>query len=882
MPHRLVLVDGFSILFRAFYGVPALTTAQGIPTNAVYGFATMLFRLLDNPETGALVVVFDAPSRTFRHDSDVNYKANRTAAPDELAAQIPLTRELLEAFNLPLLMVHGVEADDVIGSVAKRAGEAGWDVSIVTGDGDACQLVDEHIQVLCPRKGTDLVLMDVAAVREKYGIEPARLPDWKALSGDASDNIPGVPGMGPKTATTLLQQFGTVQELYERLDEVPKDRWRTLLQENRDKAFLSLHLAAIRTDVDIAMDLEGWRVPKPDWEKLGEFFTRLGMRSLLRKALADAPESSTLQHPIISVVGEQDYGAMTAAELPGFVAACLDPSQPQPIPIHLSEGAGGAPMIAISPRPGLARYLPSSEMEGARGFLEDPAVLKCFHDAKGAINRLKRVGINLDGVFVDTAIASYLVNPGRGHHRLDEVVFEILNVELAPARTQGSLFGDEEEEQVGESLCQIVDCVGQITGPLLDRVRSEGMETIFEEIEMPLASILASMERHGVAVDLPFLEEMSESLGKQIEALEKEIHEMVGYAFSINSPKQLQEVLFGKLQLSSGKATKTGFSTDAETLKALATAHPLPAKVLAYRELAKLKSTYTDAIPRLVDRKTCRVHTSLNQTVTATGRLSSSEPNLQNIPIRTSIGRELRRAFVAEKGHVLLSVDYSQIELRLLAHVAQDAELLRAFRNREDVHAHTAASIFGVRLDEVTGDMRRRAKTINFGLMYGMSSFGLAADLGLSRSEADKYIEQYFERFPGVKAYIANTIDQAQRTGYVTTLSGRRRYIPEINSRNRNFRQMAERAAINTPIQGTAADIMKLAMIRAHDVVTSEGVSARMILQVHDELVFELPPEEAPVVLPRIKTAMEEAMSLDVALLVDSRMGQNWGEMEAV
>ena len=885
MPHRLVVVDGYNILYRAFFGVPALTSPEGVPTNAVYGMANMLLRLMESPETTALVVVFDAPTRTFRHEADQNYKAHRPAMPTDLVVQIPLSQNLVDALGLPTLMVGGFEADDVMGVLASRATAAGWETHIVTGDSDALQLVGPGVQVLAPRKGTDLVTMDEPAVREKYGIAPNMLPDWKALVGDSSDNIAGVPGVGPKTATSLLKQFGSVENLFEHLDQVDNARCRSLLSQSKEQAFRAKHLATIKCDLSLAVDLERWRLARPDPEKVQELFTRLGFRSLLRRLAAAAPAAAASATATTAAGSEQeaaqDYGSVTADGLVDFLNLHRKEGA-GPVALCLNDTGTGAPAIAFSPAPGVARVLTPAEVAKARSFLENPPVAICLHDAKSAINALAAAGIRLGAAAADTAILSYLANPGRGHHKLDEVVFESLGIEVQTAPGQPSLFESGVTEEIGNALCQRADCVGQIYAPLAERVKTEGMTEILDRVEMPLIPILAAMEREGIAIDVPLLQALSEELGRQMDALEKEIHQLAGLSFTINSPKQLQEVLFGKLQLASGRTTKTGFSTDAETLKALAQQHPLPAKVLQYREVSKLKSTYADALPRMVNPSTGRVHTSLNQTVTATGRLSSSEPNLQNIPIRTTIGRELRRAFVARPGWQLLSIDYSQIELRILAHVSDDPELMRAFRNHEDVHAHTAASLFNVSVDSVTGEMRRRAKTINFGLMYGMGTFGLATELGISRTEAEAYMDQYFLRFPKVKQYFAETVDKVQRSGYICTLLGRRRYIPEIRSSNRNFRQMGERIAINTPIQGTAADIMKLAMIQVDQAMRAEGLQARMILQVHDELVFELPPEELGVLLPLAKDAMEGAMKLRAPLVVDARIGPNWGAVEAV
>lgn len=875
MPRYLVVVDGFSLLYRAFYGMPALSTSRGVPTNAVYGFATMLLRLLENKETDALVVVFDAPSRTFRHEADETYKANRPPCPDDLAIQIPVAQELLKALRLPMVMVSGVEADDVIGAIARRAGAAGWDVNIVTSDADALQLVDSHVRILSPRRGVDrgpdLMLMDEEAVRDRYGIPPFRLPHWKALAGDPSDNIPGVPGIGPKTASSLLQRFETLDQLYERLDEISAPAQRATLAENRDRAFLSLHLATLKTDVNLEIDLDHWRITGPDFAKVEELFTRLEFRSLLRRVLPSGRSA-----PQAALIAERSYRSLRAAELQRFVSDHSEPGVSRPAAIYLGDG----PCLAVSPAPGIAGYLSAVEMEKASTFLEDPSIPKALHDGKMTINRLLAAGIRLEGVAADIAIASYLLNPGRGRHQLDEVIFERLGLDLRPARSQLSLFGDEPDE--GASLCQRADAIGQVYDALSQRLGQEQMTPIFLDLEMPLVPVLAAMERRGVAIDAARLRKLGHDLGIQASLLEKEIHELAGYPFTINSPKQLQDVLFCKLRLATGKNGRAQSSTDADTLRSLAALHPLPGRVLKYRELATLKSAYADALPRLISVETGRLHTALNQTATTTGRLSSSDPNLQSIPIRTSMGREIRGAFIAPPGHRLLALEYSQIELRILAHVSGDRELCRALITGDDVHAHTAASLFGVSLANVTAEMRRRAESINFGLMYDMSGFGLASDLGISIADAEDYIKKYFDRFPGVRDYIASSIEQVRRQGYVTTLMGRRRYFDEIDSRNHPVRQMAERAAINAPIQGTAADIIKKAMIRVEAGLSASGLQSRMVLQVDDELLFEVPDEEAMEALEWARREMESVMTLDVPLIVGAQMGANWGEMTPV
>ncbi len=893
---KLIVIDGNSLLYRAFYALPNLTTSDGRHTNAVYGFSMMLLRLLEEERPDYCAVAFDAPGPTFRHEAYAQYKATRIKTPDELRPQGPMARSVCRALGLPLLEVPGVEADDVVGTVARRAEEAGLDVLVVTGDLDALQLVSDHVHVLTTRHGiTETVRYDRAAVKERYGLEPWQIPHLKALVGDTSDNIPGVRGIGEKTAIKLLQTYGTVEELLAHRDDLPEARVRRALEAAGMQPLDSRDLATIRTDVAVGGDVQSWRCREPDRQAVREVFDALEFRSLRRKFEEEGEGASgTTEARLLAADADLDQ-LIAQARAHRSLALALPPGE--------AKGAGGRarasqpPADATEAEPAaatetgsLARPLPrlqrlglctkegpyvwdpaqgSVPLERLRPLLEDPRVPKCAHNLKEVILACHRAGVCLEAGEFDPMVADYLLNPARSSHALADITLDHLGEELPADGSNAALAAHAAASYA-------------LWGVLQERLREEQLDGLNRELEVPLSGVLARIEAHGMAVDVAHLRRVSAWLQGQIATLEAEIYQLAGMEFNIGSTRQLQQVLFEKLGLPAEKKTKTGYSTGVEVLESLARVHPIAGKILAYRELTKLKSTYADSLPRLVDPETGRVHTSLNQAVAATGRLSSSDPNLQNIPIRTEAGREIRRAFVAPPGSVLLSADYSQIELRVLAHVSGDAELIRAFTAEEDIHATTAAALFGVPEAQVTSDMRRRAKTINFAVIYGMSDFGLARDLGVAVSVAREWIEGYFARYPGVLRFKEEVIEQARRDGYVTTLLGRRRYLPEINSRNRNFREFAERAAVNTPIQGTAADIIKRAMVAVDRMLREEGCAGRMILQVHDELLFEVPEAELATLEPRVRALMEGTFPLRVPLKVEVQAGPNWADLQPV
>jgi DNA polymerase I len=876
----------------------SLSTSEGQPTNAVYSFVMMLLRIVEEEKPDVLVVAFDSAAKTFRHADFADYKAHRKPTPDELRSQMPIIREVVDAFGIPVIMVDGVEADDVVGTIVRQAEEEGYQATIVTGDLDALQLVTDAVRVMTTIKGvTDTVVYDEQAVIDRFGIEPALMADFKALKGDTSDNIPGVPGVGDKTAAKLVQQFGAVENMLDHVDDIEDPKLRDKILGSSGQILVSKKLATIVIDVPLDVSVAEMGPPNPDYARVAELFKKLEFKTLLRRlpetreevvrAEGEAPgtyrviESEKELRELISTLMRKPavaFRLQTSSHR--IMDSCIEG-------IAFSTGRDETAYVRVtSTAPSCTGSLDfGSEAYQApvgafKELFESPRVRKHGHGLKNEIGVLRRHGVAPQGIGFDTMLGAYVLNPGRSKYDVFDVAWEQLGMELPQVDRKGK--NGVEEGDVIRAICAETEAVFKLEPVLWSRLEADGLLELTTAVEMPLVPVLAEIEMRGVAVDTQWLAELSGHLEQRIRALEQEIYSQAGLEFNIGSTKQLQSVLFDKMQLPSGKKTKTGFSTGADTLEALAPMYPIVAHILEYRELTKLKSTYADALPRLIDPVTGRIHTSLNQAVTATGRLSSSEPNLQNIPVRTEIGREIRKAFVASAGNLLVSADYSQIELRILAHVTQDAELCRAFNEDEDVHVHTACTLFGCGPEGVTSEMRRRAKTINFAVIYGMSDFGLAQELQIHPREAKQYIEDYFAKFPGVLRYTEDTLNFARSNGYVATLLGRRRYIPEINSPNRNFRQFAERAAVNMPIQGTAADIMKLAMIEMERKLNEMKAATEMVLQVHDELVFETPPDEIKDIAPLIRSVMGNALQLDVELKVDVKVGKNWCEMEAV
>jgi DNA polymerase-1 len=881
----LYLIDGNSYVYRAFYAIRGLTTSSGLPTNAVFGFVNMLLKVIKDKSPDLLAIAFDPKGPTRRHIEYKEYKAHRPPMPKDLIPQIPFIHKLVEAFRIPVFMIEGQEADDVIATLARKAETDGMHVTIVTGDKDILQLVGPHIRVYDTLKEKVYGPKDV---EERYGVPPDRMVEIMGLMGDAADNIPGIPGIGEKTAQALIKQYGTIDNLLAHRHEISKPKLKQSLIEHGDLARLSRNLAILHDDLPVEVKRDDLRRKEPDSSALLGILKELEFTTLL-KYVTREPETSAHYETILN---EQDLLEMVRA-LSSSDEFCfdtetssLDPLQAELVGISFAVQPNHAYYIPIRhDYPGAPKQLPlERSLAFIKPVLENPSIKKVGQNIKYDVLVLEQYGINVKGISFDTMIASYLLNPGKPSHGLDAIALEFLNHKTT---TYAEVTGTG-KKQIGFSAVDVqtatrysgedADIALRLKHVLAPMLKEQNLADLFVNLEMPLMEVLAEMERVGVKIDAALLKSISKKLGTDITAIERSIYELAGEEFNINSPKQLSEILFTKLKLMPVKRTKTGFSTNVDVLEELASVHPLPSEILKYRTLSKLKSTYVDALPAMINPKTGRLHTSFNQTVTATGRLSSSDPNLQNIPIRTEAGREIRQAFIAEKGATLLSADYSQIELRILAHISNDPALIQTFQQDEDVHTRTASEIFGLPPDEITPEMRRKAKAVNFGIVYGISSFGLAQDIGVSNAEAKRYIDNYFARYPGVRAFIDRTIEDAKIQGYVTTLFSRRRFIPELASSTVSVRNFGERMAVNTPIQGSAADLIKLAMIHIHTRLVRQGLRSNMIIQVHDELVFEVPDNEVDVMKELVKEEMERALTLSVPIKVDMGVGKNWDE----
>ncbi len=881
---KLVLVDGSNYLFRAFYAIRELSNSKGFPTNAIYGFTTMLMKLLRDQAPDYIAIAFDVKAPTFRHEAYAEYKATRRAIPDTLIPQIPYVKEIVRGFSIPILEQAGLEADDVIGTIARRQAQEGMDVVIVSGDKDLMQLVSGNVVMVDTMKDKTY---DVAAVTERFGVAPDKVVEILGLTGDVSDNIPGVPGIGPKGALRLIEQFGGVREILDHPEKIHNLKIREVILANADKARLSRELAQIRTDAEIAFDLEACRRREPDRELLISLFREFEFSSLLQELKTRGDE----------VVG--DYRIVrTPEELAALAARLGEVGEFALEPVLSSAEAMRASLVglAVSPSPGEGFYVPivheSGDPQLSVGtvlktlgpLLADPGIRKQGHDLKTAIIVLSESGVSPRRLGCDTMVASYLLNPAKHSFELADTALDHIGRQVSSVKevvgsgTKAVPFASLSVEKAKDYACRRADAVLVLATELSGKIATLGMKALLDSVEMPLVEVLAGMERKGVLLDIPLLKTMSLEVEQLLTLSEEKIFRLAGEKFNVNSPKQLQVILFDKMGLPRGRKTKEGYSTDVEVLSVLARSHELPAEILAYRGMAKLKSTYIDALPELVHPWTGRVHTSYNQTVTATGRLSSSNPNLQNIPIRTLEGKRIRQAFIAPPGWGIVSADYSQIELRVLAHLSGDESLIEAFADGEDIHTRTASDIFGVFPQMVNAEMRRQAKVINFGILYGMSAFGLAKELGITQKLAQAYIDGYFQKYAKVRNYLDGLLDQARRDGYVTTLLCRRRYLPEIMSSQAAVRQFAERTAINAPIQGTAADLIKVAMVRISRCIAEKGLSAAMIMQVHDELVFETPVAERETLMDMVREEMTGVLKLRVPLRVEIAAGRNWDE----
>lgn len=881
---RLFLVDGSSYIYRAFFALPHLSTSDGMPTNALYGFTAMLNRLLQDYRPAYMAIVLDAPGPTFRHEVYQSYKANRPQMPESLTAQIPYIKEIIRAFNIPVVEKEGYEADDIIATLAKQAEADGAEVTIITGDKDLFQLVSSNITLFDTMKDTGT---DVAAVRKKIGVNPEQATEVFGLTGDTVDNVPGVPGIGEKTAIQLIQQFGSIDVLYQNLDAIPKKKVRDALRNNRELAFLSKQLVTVDCQVPIDCSWQELRPGEPNIEALRQLYKRFEFTRFLKNL---PREQATPKHYQLINHPDQMRTLFSRLREQGMFALDLETTSEQPmraaiIGISLSCAQHEAFYIPVGHRQVAPQIDKGLLLQELKPLLEDERIKKIGQNLKYEYIIFKRHGITLRGIYCDTMIASYLLNPSKHNHNLDDIAMDHLDYrmtsfkELTGSGKNTITFDAVPIEQARDYACADADITYILSGLLLQRLAENGFQELFTQVELPLLEVLAHMEMTGVKINAELLRQLSEEYSRTLEEITRKIYQLAGEEFNINSPQQLGKILFEKLQLPGGKKTKTGYSTDISVLTTLARVHPLPAQILLFRTLAKLKSTYIDRMPELIHPETGRIHTSYNQTVTATGRLSSSEPNLQNIPIRTEEGKRIRAAFITESGWKMLSADYSQIELRILAHLSRDPTLIDAFSHNEDIHTRTAAEIWGVKPEEVTPQMRREAKVINFGIVYGMSAFGLSQQLEIEPRLAQAYIDDYFRKYKGVQRYIGEVIKEAQEKGYVTTLLNRRRYLPEITSNNVAARKFAERTAINTPIQGTAADLIKVAMIRIFKKMRQQQFSGRMILQVHDELIFEAPEHEIPSLMSLVKVEMEGVIEIAVPLKVDMSWGNNWSEV---
>ncbi len=883
--NKIILIDGNSYIHRAFHALRDLRNSKGQPTNAIYGFLRMLDKVLKEKKPKYAAVIFDTGKPTFRHEKYPEYKINRLKMPEDMVSQLPYIREIVQASGIPILEKDGFEADDLIATICEWAREHGYKVTIVSSDKDLLQLVSDDIVMWDTMKDK---LMTPDFVVKKYELPPSRLEDVFALMGDASDNVPGVPGIGPKTAVKLIKEFGTLENVIKNADKIKSKKVRENLKKYADQALLSRELVRLKRHAPVEVNLDNLVLKQPDYEKLAEIFRELEFKSFLEQLPVEVHFEEKRPEGDFSRIESEEEIKKLAGKLEKSKMVALDvvvdgrlPMMSELVGLAVSIDSSEAFYLPLEPR-GKAKESGVRKLRHLEPFLENSDIKKAGHNLKFALIALHQAGIELRGIDFDVMIASYLLDPGKNSHNLEVIAKEFLDSDLlsfediAGKGKKQINVKDIAPEKVTQFICQRTLTEARLTQLLKEKLRAENLIELFDEIEMPLVPVLATMEIHGVLVDREKLEKVAENLERRLKVIEETIYEFAGEHFNIQSPKQLREILFDKLQLPVIKRTKTGPSTDVEVLTVLAKEHPLPKAVLEYRSLAKLKSGYVDSLPRLINPKTGRIHTSYNQTVTATGRLSSSDPNLQNIPIRTEEGREIRSAFVAPEGFMLLSADYSQIELRILAHYSGDELLIEAFKNGEDIHAKTASEVLGVPIDEVTPDMRRQAKVVNFGIIYGMGAYGLAKELGISTSEAKEWIENYFNRYKGVKRFIDETIAAAREKGFVETLWGRKRYIPEINSRNKNVQQFGERLAVNTPIQGSAADLIKSVMIKLHRALPEQEFKATMILQVHDELIFEVEEGACETLGDYLKKEMTSIKRLKVPLEVEIGWGKNW------
>ncbi len=885
---KVYLVDTMAYVFRAFHALPPMSNAKGLPTNAVLGFCRMLLKLQKSFKPAYIACVNDASGPTFREEIFPAYKANRKEPDPDLVPQFDLCRRAAtEAFNLPLLELRGFEADDIIATLARRFEKQGVDTVIVSSDKDLMQLVSDHVGMWDPMKDRAIGREQVI---EKFGVPPEQVTDVQGIIGDSTDNIPGVRGVGEKTAPGLIQKYGSIENLLKHLDEIDKKGLREKLEAGREMAVLSKKLATCRDDVPLKASLDDLTARDPDPARMAAFFREMDFTGLIREMSTEDQYQGFRRDRYETVLDEAAFEKLIAEiRKTKFVAFDTETTS-------LNELEAELVGMSFATKPGRAWYVPVAHRYlGApvqiprdravaliKPVLEDPAIVKIGQNVKYDRRIMLRYGIHCRGFDWDSMIASYVLDPGRRSHGLDQLAFDFLKhrmlsyEEVTGTGKHQRTFDQVEIPRATEYSAEDADAVVRLHEQLDPRLAAEGVRGLFDKVEMPLVDVLIDMEERGVLVDTKQLAALSREFGDRMQKLLKQIYALADSEFNVDSPKQLQVILFEKLKLPPSRKTKTGYSTDQEVLEKLAEQHEMPRLLIEYRGLTKLKGTYIDALPQMVNARTGRIHTSFNQTVAETGRLSSSDPNLQNIPARTEDGRRIREAFIAPEGHQLVSADYSQVELRLLAHVTGDPALVKAYREGADIHRLTAAEMFGVEPDKVTREQRGAGKTINFSVIYGIGAMSLGKSLEVSPGEAQKYIDAYFRRYPGVKSFFDKTVEEARKKGYVTTLLGRKRYLPTLTSKNFQERSFAERAACNTVIQGTAADIIKAAMIELHRRLPDEGLGTRMILQVHDELLFEAPDREVDRIRKLVPSVMSSVVKLDVPLEVDTNAARNW------
>ena len=889
MPKQIYLIDGSSYIYRAYHALTPLSNSRGFPTHAIYGVTNMILKILREKKPDYIAVVFDAKGPTFRHKESPTYKANRPTMPEDLSQQIPYIKKIIQALGITFLEKEGYEADDIIATLCKQFAHQDVEIVLVSGDKDLWQLLSSKTKLWDSMRDKILEERDILG---KYKLPPSRLKEIMALTGDKIDNIPGVPKVGEKTAIKLIQEFGSLDNLLANIEKVKSRLLRENLLQYKNQVLTNLKLVSLDEHVPLNLRLQHLSPQPIDRETLIKLFTELDFKKLLRELL---PEPSLAKVKYECVLDKQTFKKMIK-RLKTKKSVALEVQTTERDPIS-SELVG----ISFCCEPGEAWYIPLKHfylgvpsqlplkevLEGLREILEDGTFLKVGQEIKHTLLVLRRYGVELKGVYFDTMVAAYVLQPGQTSYNLEELAQTYLKVrkksykELVSKDRKPITFSQVPLEKAKNYACEKIDIILRLKHILAEKIETSSQKALFQNIELPLIPVLADMQWWGVKIDSNYLRRLSNIFSDRLRNLERRIFKLAGEEFNISSPAQLRHILFEKLKLPVIKKTrgKTGYSTDAEVLNSLAVIHPLPQEVINYRNLMKLKSGYIDALPKMVNPKTGRIHTSYNQTVTATGRLSSSEPNLQNIPTRGEDGKSIRCAFIPETGWLYLAADYSQIELRLLAHFSDDVALIEAFHHGEDIHSRTASEIFQVKPQLVTPDMRRQAKVINFGIIYGMSPYGLSKELGIDVATAKKYIEEYFARYPGVNEYIENSLNKARKNCYVETFFKHKRFIPQINSKNNILRKFAERVAINTPIQGTAAEIIKLAMIHLWQVIKERHLKTKMIMQVHDELIFELPPQEEQTLKSLVKDIMEGVVNLKVPLKVNIKIGKNWAEV---